>query len=93
MRPASTAARALIDRALAGGREWLTEPEAKSVLAAYGIPVTFALFTRIFRKKTPAILRRNAHSERPLHITARREYDCKPASVRQFFLHENILIN
>jgi acetyltransferase len=37
--PDTAAARALIDRALAGGREWLTEPEAKELLAAYGIPV------------------------------------------------------
>ncbi|MEJ2319976.1 MAG: bifunctional acetate--CoA ligase family protein/GNAT family N-acetyltransferase [Gemmatimonadales bacterium] len=29
----------LIDRALDEGRSWLTEPEAKKVLAAYGIPV------------------------------------------------------
>ena len=32
-------ARAVIEQALAAGREWLTEPEAKAVLAAYGIPV------------------------------------------------------
>ena len=34
-----SAARAVIDQALASGREWLTEPEAKRVLAAFGIPV------------------------------------------------------
>jgi acetyltransferase len=32
-------ARAVIEQALAAGRHWLTEPEAKAVLAAYGIPV------------------------------------------------------
>jgi acetyltransferase len=37
--PDSAAARAMIDRALAGGREWLTEPEAKELLAAYRVPV------------------------------------------------------
>jgi len=31
--------RALVDTALAAGREWLTEPEAKQLLAACGIPV------------------------------------------------------
>ena len=29
----------LIDQALASGREWLSEPEAKALLAAFGIPV------------------------------------------------------
>ncbi|MGF1641579.1 MAG: GNAT family N-acetyltransferase, partial [Rhodospirillales bacterium] len=38
-RPNPEAARALIAAALAEGREWLTEPEAKAVLEAYGIPV------------------------------------------------------
>jgi acetyltransferase len=33
------AVRALIDTALAAGREWLTEPEAKALLAACGVPV------------------------------------------------------
>ena len=37
--PDRAAARAVIDAALAKNREWLTEPEAKTVLAAYGIPV------------------------------------------------------
>ena len=32
-------ARALVDAVLAAGGEWLTEPEAKEVLAAFGIPV------------------------------------------------------
>ena len=30
---------AIIERALAEGREWLNEAEAKALLAAYGIPV------------------------------------------------------
>lgn len=37
--PDIDAARAEIDRALGEGREWLTEPEAKKVVGAYGIPV------------------------------------------------------
>ncbi|MFN4088832.1 MAG: acetate--CoA ligase family protein, partial [Alphaproteobacteria bacterium] len=37
--PDREAARAELDRALATRRDWLTEPEAKRVLAAYGIPV------------------------------------------------------
>ena len=37
--PDAAAARAVIERALADGRDWLTEPEAKNILAAYGIPV------------------------------------------------------
>ncbi len=37
--PETAAARAVIDRVLNGGREWLSEPEAKAVLHAYGIPV------------------------------------------------------
>ncbi len=36
--PAPTV-RELVDTALAAGREWLTEPEAKSLLAACGVPV------------------------------------------------------
>ena len=36
----AAAARSVIAAALAEGRFWLTEPEAKSVLAAYGVPVT-----------------------------------------------------
>ena len=39
VRPDREAARAGIEAALADGRNWLTEPEAKQVLAAYGIPV------------------------------------------------------
>ena len=41
------AARAMVARALAGGRGILTEPESKSILAAYGIPVAQ---TRIARE-------------------------------------------
>jgi acetyltransferase len=37
--PDTQAVRAMIDVALGAGRDWLTEPEAKSVLRAYGIPV------------------------------------------------------
>jgi len=37
--PDSEAVAALLRRAQAEGREWLSEPEAKQVLAAYGIPV------------------------------------------------------
>jgi len=37
--PDTDAARRAIDAALADGREWLTEPEAKEVMAAYAIPV------------------------------------------------------
>lgn len=37
--PDLPAAQAVIDAALAEKREWLTEPEAKAVLAAYAIPV------------------------------------------------------
>jgi len=37
--PAPGAARAVVEKALIDGRELLTEPEAKQVLAAYGIPV------------------------------------------------------
>ncbi len=36
--PDTVRARAAIDGALSAGREWLTEPEAKEVLAAYQIP-------------------------------------------------------
>ena len=37
--PNREAARAIIDSAIADGREMLTDPEAKSVLSAYGVPV------------------------------------------------------
>jgi acetyltransferase len=37
--PDSARARAVIDRALERDGEWLTEPEAKDVLSAYGVPV------------------------------------------------------
>lgn len=38
-KPDTAAARAIIARALAGGRAWLDEVESKSLLAAYAIPV------------------------------------------------------
>lgn len=37
--PDTDAARRVVDAALADDREWLTEPEAKAVLAAYAMPV------------------------------------------------------
>ena len=37
--PDTDAARRAIEAALGDGREWLTEPEAKAVMAAYAIPV------------------------------------------------------
>jgi len=37
--PDTAAVRAMLDRALAEGRDLLTEPEAKAVLKAYGVPV------------------------------------------------------
>jgi acetyltransferase len=37
--PDTARARRVIDAALADGRTWLTEPEAKEVLAAYAVPV------------------------------------------------------
>ena len=42
----ATAARVIIDEAVAAGRELLTEPQAKAVLSAYGLPV---VETRIAR--------------------------------------------
>lgn len=44
--PAVDTARKLLEGVLAEGREWLSEPEAKGVLAAYGVPV---VQTRIVR--------------------------------------------
>ncbi len=41
-----TAARVIIDEAVAGGRELLSEPQAKAILAGYGLPV---VETRIAR--------------------------------------------
>ncbi len=40
LEPDTPAAQALIARALAAGRRWLTEVEGKEILAAYGVPVT-----------------------------------------------------
>ncbi|MDH3229104.1 MAG: bifunctional acetate--CoA ligase family protein/GNAT family N-acetyltransferase [Alphaproteobacteria bacterium] len=37
--PDTAAVRALLDEALDAGRNWLTEPAAKAVLKAYGVPV------------------------------------------------------
>jgi acetyltransferase len=37
--PVTASARLVIENALSAGRELLTEPEAKAVLAAYGIPI------------------------------------------------------
>ena len=42
----ATAARVIIDEAVAAGRELLTEPQAKAILSAYGLPV---VETRIAR--------------------------------------------
>ena len=42
--PDMTRARAMIEKAMVENREWLTEPEAKEVFAAYGIPT---VMTRI----------------------------------------------
>jgi acetyltransferase len=44
--PDRASVRAVIDRVLAEGRAWLTEPEAKSVLIAYGIPATETIVAR-----------------------------------------------
>jgi len=50
--PRADEARALIAAALAEGRELLSEPEAKAVLAAYGIPV---VATRVARDPEEAV--------------------------------------
>lgn len=44
--PDKAAARAVIERVLAEGRRWLSEPEGKDVLAAYGVPVAAARLAR-----------------------------------------------
>jgi acetyltransferase len=49
--PDLDAARRLIGAALSEGREWLTEPEAKQLLTAYGVPV---VPTRIARNAAEA---------------------------------------
>jgi acetyltransferase len=41
--PDQARARAIVDAALASGREWLDEVDAKALLAAYGIPVVATL--------------------------------------------------
>lgn len=38
-RPDPDRARAIVERAIEDGRRWLTEPEAKDLLSAYGVPV------------------------------------------------------
>ena len=40
LEPDTPAAQAIIARALAAGRSWLTEVEGKEILMAYGVPVT-----------------------------------------------------
>ncbi len=47
----TTAAQVIIDEAVAAGRELLSEPEAKAILSAYGLPV---VETRIARDATHA---------------------------------------
>ena len=47
-------ARKALERALAGGGGWLTEPEAKDVLAAYGVPI---VETRVARDAEEAAAR------------------------------------
>jgi acetyltransferase len=44
--PDRESVRAAVERALGEGRSWLTEPEAKDILAAYGIPVVPARVAR-----------------------------------------------
>ncbi len=44
--PQTTEAQAVIDAALAEDREWLTEPEAKAVIAAYGIETVATMEAR-----------------------------------------------
>jgi acetyltransferase len=51
--PAAPVARAVVARALAEGRGVLTEPEAKQVLAAYGIPVVETRIARTARELGP----------------------------------------
>jgi len=50
--PCAEEARAVIAAALADGRELLTEPEAKAVLAAYGVPI---VETRVARDPEQAV--------------------------------------
>jgi len=44
--PDAQQSRAVLERALAEGRAWLTEPEAKELLSAYGIPVVTTQLAR-----------------------------------------------
>jgi acetyltransferase len=44
--PETEKARAIINRALAEEREWLSEPEAKDLLDCYGIPVVETLIAK-----------------------------------------------
>ena len=53
-RPDIQMARATVARALAGHRQTLTEPESKSILAAYGIPVVETRIARELRDLGPA---------------------------------------
>jgi acetyltransferase len=53
-RPDLEVARAVIARALAQNRELLSEPESKSILAAYGIPVAETRIVRDLRELGPA---------------------------------------
>ena len=58
--PAVDSAHSVIKKVLAAEREWLTEPEAKSILIAYGIPT---VETRV--AKTPADCARLATEMKP----------------------------
>ena len=54
LQPGLDAVCGIVDRALAAGREWLVEPEAKALLAALGVPVA-AL--RVVRATAPAAVK------------------------------------
>ena len=49
------AVRAVIDRALAKGRSWLGEAEAKSVFAAYGIPIATTRVVAAWTRRSPPL--------------------------------------
>jgi acetyltransferase len=55
--PQRDVVRSIIERALAEGREWLNEIEAKSALQAYAIPATETLFARSAEEAASAALR------------------------------------